>query len=106
MLGSYVSAAYESTPTREVERFYAGLLKWAGVATPLVTGAVEVRTMESGTERVIVVFNHGKASTDASVAVGEAKAVDLMTGAAVQVSGGALKKRMATGEVWVVRVRN
>jgi beta-galactosidase len=104
MLGSYVSAAYESTPTREVEHFYAGLLKWAGVTPPTVTGGVEVRTLESGTERVIVVFNHGKASTDASVAVGETKAVDLMTGATVQVSGGALKKRMAAGETWAVRV--
>ena len=104
MLGSYVSAAYESTPTPEVERFYAGLLKWAGVATPLITGMVEVRTLESGTERVIVVFNHGKASTDASVAVGESKAVDLMTGATVAVNGGVLKKRMAAGEVWAVRV--
>ncbi len=104
MLGSYVSAAYESTPTREVERFYAGLLKWAGVTPPAVTGGVEVRTLESGAERVVVVLNHGKSATDAVVGVGETKAMDLMTGAAVVVNGGALRKRMEAGEVWAVRV--
>jgi hypothetical protein len=31
MPGSYVSAAYASTPTPEAERFHAGLLTWAGV---------------------------------------------------------------------------
>ena len=104
MLGSYVSAAYESTPTREVERFYAGLLKWAGVTPPAVTGGVEIRTLENGAERVVVVFNHGKAATDAVVGIGETKAVDLMTGAAVAVNGGVLRKRMEAGEVWAVRM--
>ena len=31
MLGSYVSASAQSTPTPEAERFFAGLLEWAGV---------------------------------------------------------------------------
>jgi beta-galactosidase len=104
MLGSYLSAAYESTPTREVERFYAGLLKWAGVVAPAIAGGVEVRTLESGTERVVVAFNHGKTAADAVIAVDGTKAIDLVTGAVVPVSGGELKKRMATGEVWAVRV--
>jgi beta-galactosidase len=104
MLGSYLSAAYESTPTREVERFYAGLLKWAGVVAPAIAGGVEVRTLESGTERVVVAFNHGKTAADAVIAVDGTKAIDLVTGAVVPVSGGELNKRMATGEVWAVRV--
>ena len=48
MLGSYVSAAYEKAPSRETERFYAGLLKWAGVKLPVSGGSGEVRTLESG----------------------------------------------------------
>jgi hypothetical protein len=38
MLGSFVSAAYQSMPSPATERFYAALLDWAGV----------VRTVEAG----------------------------------------------------------
>jgi len=50
MLGSYVSAAYENAASRETERFYAGLLKWAGVEEPVTVsgGRIEVRWLESG----------------------------------------------------------
>ena len=36
MLGSYVSAAAQSTPSAAAERFFAGLLEWAGVTLPLM----------------------------------------------------------------------
>src|SRR5450759_946219 len=68
MLGSYVSAAYETAASRETERFYAGLLKWAGVSLPVFSGKVEVRTLESGADGVVFVFNHEKAA-DASVSL-------------------------------------
>jgi beta-galactosidase len=60
MLGSYVSAAYQTTPTPEVERFYTGLLAWAGVTRPVETtgDAVEVRFLESGADRIVFVLNH------------------------------------------------
>ena len=65
MLGSYVSAAYQSKPTPEVERFYAGLLTWAGVTMPVeVTGAtLEVRYLESGDDILMFVFNHDAANS-------------------------------------------
>ncbi|MPZ20270.1 MAG: hypothetical protein GEV06_20490 [Luteitalea sp.] len=61
MVGSYVSAAYQSTPTEPVERFYNGLLDWAGVTRPVaVSGAeIEVRYLESGRDVLVFVFNHG-----------------------------------------------
>ena len=60
MLGSYVSAAYQSTPTPAVERFYSGLLEWAGVTLPVtVAGApLEARHLESGGDAVLVLLNH------------------------------------------------
>lgn len=59
-LGSYVSAAYQSTPSPEVERFYAGLLTWAGVTPPVsVSGAdLEVRYLEGDAGVLVFVFNH------------------------------------------------
>jgi beta-galactosidase len=62
MLGSYLAAAQQSTPSPEGQRFYAGLLEWAGVTSPAsVTGAeFEVRHLESGDDLLLFVFNHGK----------------------------------------------
>jgi hypothetical protein len=64
-----VSAAYQTTPTPEAERFFAGLLRWAGVQAPVeVSGAqVEVRTLESGADTILFVFNHGKQPATAKI---------------------------------------
>jgi beta-galactosidase len=86
MLGSYVSAAAQSTPTAEAERFFAGLLEWAGVTLPVrVTGAqVEARHLDSGREALLFVFNHGKDTARSEVwlqrPVGSYRAVDLVSG--------------------------
>ena len=60
MLGSYVSAAYIHSPSREAERFFAGLLDWAKVELPVSAsgGQVEARTLEAGRETLLFVFNH------------------------------------------------
>ncbi|MBL0156689.1 MAG: Beta-galactosidase C-terminal domain [Bryobacterales bacterium] len=63
LVGSYVSAAYQTTPTAEGAAWFAGLLEWAGVAAVVrVKGEVEVRWLESGGDRVVFVFNHGAAA--------------------------------------------
>jgi hypothetical protein len=74
---------------------------------------VEVRTLESGADRLVFVFNHEKAATDASVALhmpaGDHDATDLVEERAVPtVRNGEfleLKKRLDPGAVWVVRLR-
>ncbi|MBE3075853.1 MAG: hypothetical protein IMZ75_13070, partial [Actinobacteria bacterium] len=92
MLGSYVSAAYQTTPTPEVERFYAGLLTWAGVTLPVtVTGAeLEVRYLESGGDVVVFAFNHGKARATSTVSIsmpeGTYTGTDLVSGHNVALS--------------------
>jgi beta-galactosidase len=90
MLGSYVSAAYESGPSRETERLYAGLLDWAGVSAPVTVegGRIEARWLESGGKRIWFVFNHEIQAVDAVVRVQD---------------GETLRKRMAASEVWLVR---
>jgi beta-galactosidase len=85
MIGSYVSAAYQSTPSPAVERFYGGLLDWAGVTLPVtVAGApLEVRYLESDADAVVVVFNHRSQPAVADVSLrrapGEYSAEDIIT---------------------------
>lgn len=110
MLGSYVSAAYESTPSKEVERFYAGLLEWAGVAAPVTAegGRIEVRILERGAERVVFVFNHEGKPVDARIALhlprGDYRATDLISGTPVELPGLRFDARMQAGEVRVLRL--
>ena len=92
MLGSYVSASAQSTPTVEAERFFAGLLEWAGVSLPIrVSGSpLEVRHLESGRDALVFVFNHGrdvaKAAVSLNRATGNYAATDLADGKNVPVT--------------------
>lgn len=93
LVGSYVSAAYQSTPTAEGAAWFAGLLDWAGVVAPLrVKGEVEVRWLDSGGERLVFVFNHGAAAQSVEMEwVDGSKwgpTTDLMSGAAAGLSFG------------------
>jgi hypothetical protein len=89
MLGSYVSAAYQSTPSEVAERFFFGLLNWAGVTMPVAEAGkeIEVRLLEAGGERLVFVFNHAKQPAQAAVSLrigeGEFTALDLMENRAV-----------------------
>jgi hypothetical protein len=69
MLGSYVSAAAQSAPTPEAEKFYASLLGWAGVTLPIrVTGAaIEVRYLDSAGGALLFFFNHRKENATSTV---------------------------------------
>lgn len=84
-LGSYVSAAYFSAPSEPASRFFAGLLEWAGVTMPVETVAndLEVRTLESGADRLVFLFNHSKQAVQTPVSIrfsaGDWSAVDLVT---------------------------
>ncbi len=114
MLGSYVSAAYQTTPTPEVERFYAGLLAWAGVTLPVTTtgGVVEVRFLDAGSDRLLFVLNHAPAQVTSAVSIrvpeGQYAALDLVTGRDLpvrsSVGGITLDVALAAHDVQVVRL--
>ena len=85
LLGSYVSASAQSTPTPEAERFFAGLLTWAGVSRPVrvANATLEVRTTESGRVRLLFVFNHTSTPQAGEITIetrGNVTAMDLATG--------------------------
>jgi beta-galactosidase len=71
MIGSYVSAAYQTTPTPEAQRFFNGLVQWAGVTLPVeVTGgALEARHLHSGRDVLLFLFNHGATHADSTVSL-------------------------------------
>jgi beta-galactosidase len=111
MLGSFVSAAYQSMPSPAVERFYGGLLEWAGVTRPVEANprGLEVRTLESGAETLVFAFNHTKEAMDAVVSLRtkgrRVAAKDLVSGEAISPgAGGAFCKNLDANSVWVLRV--
>ena len=114
MLGSYVSAAYQSNPSQGTERFFTGLLRWAGVTMPIrVTGnPLEARHLEAGDVALLFLFNHGKQAGRSEVwlrrAAGNVAAADLIEDRSVPVTrsdvGFALDVNLAPGEVRVLRV--
>jgi len=114
MLGSCLSAAYQSTPTAEAERFFAGLLAWAGVTLPVtVTGApLEVRSLESGGDTLVFLFNHGATAAQSAVSIdrppGAYTVTDLVEGRPVSAErterGLRLEASLAPSAVSVLRV--
>jgi hypothetical protein len=90
MLGSYVSAAAQSSPAPEAERFFAGLLEWAGVRLTIRTtgSAIEARHLESGADTLLFLFNHAKQEARSEVTLLRASrddaAIDLVTGQTVE----------------------
>jgi len=101
-LGSYVSAAAYSSPSETAERFFAGLLQWAGVTLPVETAAagIEVRYLDSGSDRLVFVFNHSKQAAQSHVSIrmaaGNYSAVDLVTDSPVALERNAASIRFQT----------
>jgi beta-galactosidase len=115
MLGSYVSAAAQSAPSAAAEAFFAELLDWAQVALPVtVAGSqLEARHLESGADRLLFVFNHGKQHAKANVSLpvpeGNYSGMDLADGRAISLTRGAgrvtLSADLAPAGVQVIRVQ-
>jgi beta-galactosidase len=114
MLGSYVSASAQSTPTPEAERFFAALLTWAGVTMPVdVSGTpIEARYLESGEDTLLFLFNHGKQAAQSEVtlqrAAGDFAATDLVSAATVPLTrttaGVKLAITLDPSDVRIVRI--
>jgi len=115
LVGSYVSAAYQTRPTPEAERFFAALLPWAGVTLPIeVSGApLEARHLVSGDEVLLFLFNHAKEPAASSVLVRlparPYTATDIVHDRPVTVEGVETGVRMQVqldpGDVQVIRIR-
>jgi beta-galactosidase len=92
-IGTFIGTAYESDRDEVLAKFIRSLLDWAGISRPLLTN-VELRSLESGSERVVFAFNHSDAPAEVAIS-----GVDLESGAAVD------RKTLEPQGVWVVRVR-
>ena len=114
MLGSFLSGAYQTTSNLELRRFYEGLLTWAGVDNPVdvTAGGVEVRTLDSGSDELVFVFNHANEPVNASFRLrpraGVRNARDLISNSAVDAvaEGEYLRfaRKLGGSDVWVLRL--
>ena len=92
MLGSYVSAAAQSTPSADTERFFAALVGWAGATPPVVvTGSpIEARHLESGSTALLFLFNHDRVAARSVVTLhrpaGDFTATDLVSERVVELT--------------------
>jgi beta-galactosidase len=82
--GSYLSMAYERTKDSQLEKFFNGLLDWAGVDRPVsASPGVEVRWMEGPGYKLYFILNDAEKELPAEVrlrADGAAAFRDLVTG--------------------------
>jgi beta-galactosidase len=92
-IGTFLGTAYESDREETLGKFIRSLLDWSGIAKP-PAASVEIRTLESNTERVVFAFNHGDSPAEVSLS-----GIDLETGANVD------RKTIVPNDVWIVRVR-
>jgi beta-galactosidase GanA len=114
MLGSYVGAASEKVRDPVAGRFYAGLLKWAGIQTPVTADppGMEVRYLESGANTLVFAFQHGAKAVMATIGVrlgaGRYRASDVVTGKPVETSTEdghiIMRGQIAPQGVWVVKL--
>ncbi len=64
-VGTFLGNAYEVARDETSARFIRALLDWAGVVRPVEASDpnVEVRMLESGSDRLMFAFNHGASAT-------------------------------------------
>ena len=117
-IGSFLGALYEAERDVNVGRFLTGLLNWAGVSHPVeVVDAggeptIEVRTMDAGKDKLVVIFNHGVTAAEPTVRVklpeGAYRVRNLVTSETVaapfQEGSLNLRKHLGPGDVWVLHI--
>ena len=106
-LGSYIGVAYEHRRDATAQKFFNGLLDWAGVARPVrvAGGEAEVRFLETADGLILFAFNHQERATEPAITL-EASytGTDLVSGQQLP-AGTTFQHPLGPGEVWVVRLR-
>ena len=91
-IGTFLGTAFENDRDEALGKFIRSLLDWAHVSRgPNAPAGVELRTLESGADRIVVAFNHNDAPAEVVLA-----GTDVETGAAVE------RKMVAAQDVWIV----
>jgi beta-galactosidase len=107
-LGSYLGVAYQNRHDAVAQKFFGGLLDWAGVTRPVTVtgGEAEVRLLESGDDLILTAFNHGERASEPVIVLRKAySAVDLVSGDSLP-AGNSFRKRLEPDDVWVLHLRH
>ena len=114
MLGSYLSAAYQSRPSEPARRFFSALLQWAEIQPPVTVtdGEAEVQVTEVGRDRILFAFNHGREVISPRIRIlsgaGILRGRDLITDAEVAVrsegSAVSVSSPIQPNDVWIVHL--
>ncbi|HEY8132049.1 MAG TPA: beta-galactosidase trimerization domain-containing protein, partial [Thermoanaerobaculia bacterium] len=92
-IGTFLGTAYETDRDEALAKFIRSWLDWAGVKRPAAAPAgVEIRTLQSGADQIVVAFNHN-----------EAPAEVVLSGTDVETGAAADRKMLEPQGVWVVR---
>ncbi len=68
IIGTFLGSSYEHDHDETLGRFLQSLLGWAGVRQPPAEPpGVEIRTLESGSDRIVFAFNHSDAAASVSL---------------------------------------
>ena len=94
VIGTFLGSAYETDRDESLGKFIRSMLDWAGVQHPAIAPpGVEIRTLQSGADRIVIAFNHNDAPAEVAIS-----GVDLESGARAE------RKTLEPQGVWVVRV--
>ncbi len=114
VVGSYLSLAYERTRNAELERFFTGLLEWAGVRRPAeASSGVEVRWLEGPGYTLLFALNDADRPVGARIrwqtAARPAVVRDIETGQTVpfrwEAGRLALEKTLPRQGAWVLEIQ-
>ncbi len=100
-IGTFFGSAYENAPDETLDKFFEGLLGWAAIGRPIAVEGppeVEARVLESGDERIAIIFNHGLAAASPKIRfenMGGRTAIDLANGKPVQLDTVGSAQRLA-----------
>ncbi len=93
-IGTFLGTAYVTDRDESLAKFIRSMLDWAGVRRPAAAPAgVEIRTLESGADTILCIFNHNDQVVEFDVGRALARpdglksvphVIDLETGATVE----------------------
>jgi beta-galactosidase len=105
-LGSFIGVAYEHRRDATTQKFFEGLLDWAGITPPIQSaGEGEVRFLVTADGLVVFAFNHTDRAIESALTLKSSyTGTDLLTGEKI-VAANTFRRSLPPGDVRVLHLR-